>query len=648
MESIEINTPAARLSKLFRITTYSEVEPGCGDMRCSSTILRSAFPFRSALIRPRGESPRRPTFCAAFFIAAALFTTALSSFAANFYVDFASGNDSNIGTSTSTPWKHCPGDPAASSIAAAKTLLAGDTVFFKGGVSYVLSGPSLTGISLKWSGNNGNPITYDGNSAGNWGTGKAIITDNYSGTVHHGFDSQAGCSDVTIKNFLFKGLGGERTLPADPGHDIPARQGVGIEIDGPTRVTIQDCDFTEIGYWFNKKPMGTSLDGFGIWMVNWQDVVVTGCNFSRVVIAIELATSRSTNNVTITDCTFTDSIMWCIDIGMRSAGASIAGLTIKNCTFYDYHQFDQDFWQGYGEWPHTDGIFFRTDYDDCQYGDDIYFYNNLFYSSVGTAGGTASIYITEGPNANVYNNLFVHQGKTRAISFANGPLSPGASDQLVRVVNNTFIGNYTNQIDWGHGTSRPVGSGKSSIFVRNNIFVDTQSDSGNNWCVYSATGDPATNMTWDYNLYQTGNRTGNFFYWKVLGECRLPELRAHGWELHGLNTDPKFVNVDRTETQPLTNNLRLQATSPAIGAGTNLSSLNLPGLSRDRDGKARPSSGAWDIGAYAFAGTPSTPLPDPASNPPPGPAAFDPAAFDPAAFGPVSNTKRACGSVSIR
>jgi len=42
----------------------------------------------------------------------------------------------------------------------------------------------------------------------------------------------------------------------------------------------------------------------------------------------------------------------------------------------------------------------------------------------------------------------------------------------------------------------------------------------------------------------------------------------------------------------------LQSASPAIGAGTNLSGLNLPGLDTDFNGNPRPATTNWDIGAY--------------------------------------------------
>lgn len=74
----------------------------------------------------------------------------------NYYIDFESGNNNNTGT-ISFPWKQSPGDPQATGIPSATSLLPGDTVFLKGGVKY--SGQ----IKVKNSGSKQNPIVYCGN-----------------------------------------------------------------------------------------------------------------------------------------------------------------------------------------------------------------------------------------------------------------------------------------------------------------------------------------------------------------------------------------------------------------------------------------------------------------------------------------------------
>jgi hypothetical protein len=73
------------------------------------------------------------------------------------------------------------------------------------------------------------------------------------------------------------------------------------------------------------------------------------------------------------------------------------------------------------------------------------------------------------------------------------------------------------------------------------------------------------------------------------------QLHAPGYEAHGLNANPLFVS---------STNLYLLPGSPAISAGTNLSSV----FTTDAAGKPRPSSGPWSMGAYQ-----STP-PNPPTN----------------------------------
>ena len=112
---------------------------------------------------------------------------------ATYYVDYTNSegtsSDANNGISTSTAWIHCPDDPVATDTSDSKSpLSAGDTVIFKGGITY--SG----NIPCAASGNSGNRITYDGNSAGSWGAGDAII----NGTFNVG-----GYDYITIDNFTF-------------------------------------------------------------------------------------------------------------------------------------------------------------------------------------------------------------------------------------------------------------------------------------------------------------------------------------------------------------------------------------------------------------------------------------------------------------
>jgi len=86
-----------------------------------------------------------------------------------YYVDFENGQDDGDGQTRESAFKHCPGDAEATGRAAGVELAAGDKVIFKGGVDYRGT------VTVQWSGTEGNPIVYDGNTDGTFGTGRAVI-----------------------------------------------------------------------------------------------------------------------------------------------------------------------------------------------------------------------------------------------------------------------------------------------------------------------------------------------------------------------------------------------------------------------------------------------------------------------------------------
>jgi parallel beta-helix repeat protein len=104
-----------------------------------------------------------------FFVISLVLVLASNGLGTTYYVDFDGGSDTNSGLSTSQAWKHCPFDDNATGTSAATTLAGGDTVIFKGGVHY------RGEIKANTSGDLGDPIVFDGDTAQTWGSGKAII-----------------------------------------------------------------------------------------------------------------------------------------------------------------------------------------------------------------------------------------------------------------------------------------------------------------------------------------------------------------------------------------------------------------------------------------------------------------------------------------
>ncbi len=271
--------------------------------------------------------------------------------AATYYVDYAGGSDSNAGTSATSAWQHCPGDASAAGTAGAASLASGDTVFFKGGVNYVLTG--ATGIALRSSGVSTAPITFDGNSAGTWGTGRAKITDNYGARGVSAFSAPAAVSYLNFKFIEFAAIGGAASLPVDPGSAITARFGGGLQFSTVNNVTIDNCVFHDLGYWFNQKPMNAAaVSGTGITFTNGSNITISNCEFYHLGAAIEMYGATSLSNIAVTGCRFHDSVCWTIDL--PPVAGSETNVVVSSCSETNNDAFTPANWTGYGPSPRSD------------------------------------------------------------------------------------------------------------------------------------------------------------------------------------------------------------------------------------------------------------------------------------------------------
>src|SRR5260370_10585549 len=119
-----------------------------------------------------------------------------------------------------------------------------------------------------------------------------------------------------------------------------------------------------VGYWFNEKPMNaSSIAGVGVAANSsnggvFGNITVTNCSFSRMQVGCDFVAGPTLTNITVASCTFKDSINWCVDIAVRSAGTYTDGMSVHGCTFYDYYKFNANYWTGYGGCPHLDRNFF--------------------------------------------------------------------------------------------------------------------------------------------------------------------------------------------------------------------------------------------------------------------------------------------------
>lgn len=283
-----------------------------------------------------------------------LFTAYAQLSAAVFYVDYEEGSDANAGSSTWLSWKHCPGDPAASAVAAARTLVPGDVVLFRGGATYVLTGP--TGIILKSNGSANAPIVYASGAKEGWGSGLARFTDNNGGSAITAFSAPAVARYLEFRSLEFYRIGGAGVLPPDNGSPASARFGGGLAFaNGVENVTVTDCTFRELGYWVNQKPMASSsLNGIGISAAPANNLKITQCRFSRVAFAVNLAAAAALSAVEIAKCSFEEAVVWPLHLPVGPNAAAATSVSFVESTTQPDITFVPGAWNGYGNVPATD------------------------------------------------------------------------------------------------------------------------------------------------------------------------------------------------------------------------------------------------------------------------------------------------------
>jgi hypothetical protein len=514
----------------------------------------------------------------------------------SYYVDFDGGADSNTGLSPDRAWKHCPGDRNAASVAAAMTLREGNAVRFKGGVRYRGS------IHLLFSGLTNAPVIYDGNSAGNWGSGKAVIDGEHenSDSRRCGFTTgDRGVSNVSIWNFEMTRLGGVANLSTATSQQLDNR-GYGVYLQDAVNVDVRDCRFHELGVWANTAPASAScLGGVGIYSFGVDGLTVSGCEFTRMEKGIRISPgqygqNKAARRVLITQCDFHNYMRWLIELSTSADNTTLDDITVSGCRFHDFTEFDNGVWRGTGNCPHTDGIILGvSNYRNRTYG-TVRIHSNEFYQNATVGGGTAMIFSTGmGGNVRIYNNVFINSlHGDGAVYLQDGPI-PGSGDTPVNfeICNNSFL--ETRYAVRLRTLTTGCNIGNGSVSILNNVFYKAVNDAA-----FSVVHDgKSIPKVVDYNCYYTP-RPDQLIMMRDEPKvyATLAEARSlWGWETHGMVADPRFADIRAgVGLNSSQNVLCLLAGSPCAGAGMNLSHL----FTLDKDGLSRSATLAWDIGAY--------------------------------------------------
>lgn len=117
--------------------------------------------------------------------------------AVTYYVDFAGGSDANTGLSSTSAWKHAPGDAQATGNAQAAQMGPGGTVLFKGGVVY------RGNLSIPADGSSNHPVIYRGDAWPGLTGVKAIVDGGDPVTGWMPCPSAAACNGNPNFTYLY-------------------------------------------------------------------------------------------------------------------------------------------------------------------------------------------------------------------------------------------------------------------------------------------------------------------------------------------------------------------------------------------------------------------------------------------------------------
>ena len=429
--------------------------------------------------------------------------------AATYYIDYDSGADSNDGTSTSTPWKLCPGMVG---FAGSYTHSAGDRFVFKGGVTWPYAALPLT---IGYSGVSGNPDVYTSDQT--WHDGASWTRPTFDGENQPGLwvpiIYALNRTHFTLEYIKITGAGLE-------GADDD--KSYGISLNGSN---------------------GTGLSGVTIQYME----LIPFCNSNLVLAAC--GGGATTTGLVIQYNTFYGSMNH-IQLGCTDNTSTVDGMIIRGNTFSGYTQVSSSA-------DHPDGIHLHNKSGAVRRFSNVEISGNKFYGQWQMVN-TGQIYFEDSvSSAKIFNNVFTINNTVGDdwYIFSPGQVVIYGSDN-VEVYNNTFctdtIGGTPNwplsSIIFSLGLSEYSGT----FSVKNNIFSGARN---------SVMYDPTMTVNIDYNLHalvfsgSPGSWDANSKTWE--------QWQSQGNDLHGESADPKFVTIPT--------DLSLQSDSPAINKGVDLS-----------------------------------------------------------------------------
>lgn len=219
-----------------------------------------------------------------------------------------------------------------------------------------------------------------------------------------------------------------------------------------------------------------------------------------------------------------------------------------------------------------------TGHDDCIQSfkdNNLTVHSNYFEQNNNKTCNAQGLYATT-PTGGVfkfYNNI-VNLGYAQSNGMSYRKLTGTGT---VQIIGNTLYGKRAYSLLYVTETSDPI--------IKNNIIY-----SEGNACTARIMNWSGTKSNIDYNLLYVPHST-KIYYFNGSSQT-WSQWRALGFDSHGKNADPKFVNISGED-------FSLQSSSPSIDAGLTYSSP----YNVDFDNVSRPQGLKFDLGAYEFVST---------------------------------------------
>lgn len=499
------------------------------------------------LVEERVNEPRKVVLAVVFVILAAGFSTASDIYIAQNAAGANTGAD--CADAHAAAWFN-----SASNWGSNAGQIGPGTTVHACGTFNEPAGASCT-LTFQGSGSSGNPITllFEPN---------ALATATYWGA--NGFICGSG------NNYIVVDGGTNGTIQATANGSSLANHvaGSGMNMDGSSNSEVKNLTLSNL-FVPVANNSNNNINVYGIHWVygNSNQIDHNTLHDCRWCIYFAYRGSATTSNIEIDH----NTVYNCdhgIAVGDGNTNAILSGTNL----IHDNVIHDFVLWDAPGDTDHHDAIHIWAVHSGSKI-NDIKVYNNYEYGDPGTSMSAYDFIDAESGGAitiEIFNELIVNTSSTNApgdgfIYFYISPIT-------AQVYNNTLVGVNTS-INTGIGTL------SSGVIAKNNI-ISTM----NLGLYMQGSGTfSASDYNDFYNLTNVAGINGGSYYatlasWKA---------SAGSPDAHSINSNPN-----------LSGSYLLQTGSLAIGAATNRTSLGITALDSDHTGTARPSSGAWDAGAY--------------------------------------------------